>query len=47
MSRINDSSTELELLRPYKAGRLELRNRLVMAPMVTNYGTEEGYVANK
>lgn len=35
-----------ELARPIKVGNLELKNRLVMSPMVTNYATRDGYVTS-
>ena len=37
----------VDLLYPLKAGSLELRNRLVMPPMATNYADEQGKVTDK
>ncbi|MBX6772861.1 MAG: FAD-dependent oxidoreductase [Chloroflexi bacterium] len=34
----------VHLFRPIRIGPVELRNRIVMAPMVTNYATEDGQV---
>jgi len=36
-----------KLLSPIKIGGLELKNRMVMAPMVTNYCTREGFVTQR
>lgn len=35
------------LFQPARIGNLELKNRLVMAPMATNYGSEEGFVTER
>jgi len=36
-----------KLLSPIKIGELELKNRMIMAPMVTNYCTREGFVTQR
>ena len=36
-----------KLLSPIKIGGLELKNRMIMAPMVTNYCTREGFVTQQ
>jgi 2,4-dienoyl-CoA reductase-like NADH-dependent reductase (Old Yellow Enzyme family)/thioredoxin reductase len=36
-----------KLLSPIKISTLELKNRMVMAPMVTNFATREGYVTQR
>ena len=36
-----------KLLSPIKIGELELKNRMIMAPMVTNYCTREGFVTQQ
>ena len=33
------------LFQPFRLGRIQLRNRIVMPPMGTNYGTEDGFVS--
>ncbi|AHC52322.1 NADH oxidase [Sulfolobus acidocaldarius SUSAZ] len=33
----------MRLLEPFKIGDVELKNRVVMSPMITNFGTPEGY----
>jgi len=35
------------LWEPFQIGRMELRNRIVMAPVTTQYGSEEGYVTER
>lgn len=35
------------LLQPGRIGRMELRNRIIMAPMGTSYATEEGFVTQR
>ena len=35
------------LLDPLKVGSLELKNRIVLPPMATNYATEKGEVTDK
>ena len=37
----------MRLMTPYRLGTMGLKNRIVMAPMVVNYGTEEGYVSEQ
>lgn len=37
-------SKGLKLLGPFSLGCMDLKNRIVLAPMVTNYPTEDGYV---
>ena len=41
------SSFLQELFKPVYLGRMELKNRLVMAPMTTNYAAENGFVTEK
>lgn len=36
-----------KLFEPGHIGELELRNRIVMAPMGTNYATEDGYITDR
>ncbi len=36
-----------KLFEPAWIGRMRLRNRLVMPPMATNYGSEEGFVTQR
>ena len=36
-----------QLWEPFRIGQMELRNRIVMPPMVTQYGSEEGYVTER
>ncbi len=36
-----------QLWEPFRIGQMELRNRIVMPPMVTRYGSEEGYVTER
>jgi len=41
-------STQFPLLfKPFRLGHLELKNHIVMPPMVTNYGSDEGYVTEQ
>jgi 2,4-dienoyl-CoA reductase-like NADH-dependent reductase (Old Yellow Enzyme family)/thioredoxin reductase len=35
------------LWQPFRIGQMELRNRIVMPPMVTRYGSEDGYVTER
>jgi len=35
------------LFQPFRLGPLELKNRIVMPPMVTNYGSDNGFVTEK
>ena len=35
------------LWEPFRIGQMELRNRIVMPPMVTRYGSEDGYVTER
>lgn len=35
------------LWEPFRIGQMELRNRVVMPPMVTQYGSENGYVTER
>ncbi len=35
------------LVQPFRLGSLELRNRIVMPPMVTSYGSEDGLVTEQ
>lgn len=35
------------LWQPARIGRMELRNRMAMPPMVTNYGTADGFVTDR
>ena len=37
----------MRLLEPYRIGQMELRNRIVMPPMVTRYGNKEGNVTER
>lgn len=43
---MNDG-TNLRLLEAFKLDGMEIRNRMVMAPMVVSYGTNEGYVSEQ
>ena len=36
-----------KLFEPFRIGQLELKNRIVMPAMDTNFGTEEGYVNDR
>jgi len=36
-----------ELFQPFRLGQIKLRNRIVMAPMVTHYSTDEGFVTEQ
>jgi 2,4-dienoyl-CoA reductase-like NADH-dependent reductase (Old Yellow Enzyme family)/thioredoxin reductase len=36
-----------KLLEPGRIGQMELRNRIIMAPMGTGFATEEGFVTNR
>jgi len=38
---------EGRLWQPFRIGRMELKNRVVMAPIVTRYATDEGYVTER
>ena len=41
-------STQFPLLfQPFRIGQMELKNRIVMPPMVTNYGSEDGFVTEQ
>lgn len=40
---MNKKVAKMRLLEPFKLGQMELRNRIVKAPMVVNFGTKEGY----
>ncbi len=35
------------LWKHFQLGQMELRNRIVLPPMVTEYGSEEGYVTER
>lgn len=35
------------LFKPIKIGKLQLKNRIIMPPMATNYATEDGYVTER
>ena len=35
------------LFEPFRLGELELKNRIVMPPMVTNYGSADGFVTEQ
>lgn len=35
------------LLEPFKIGQLELKNRIVMAPVLAQYGSKDGYVTER
>lgn len=37
----------MKLFQPFTIGTMSLKNRLVMPPMVTNFGTKEGYVTDR
>jgi 2,4-dienoyl-CoA reductase-like NADH-dependent reductase (Old Yellow Enzyme family)/thioredoxin reductase len=37
----------MKLLEPFSVGTMNLRNRLVMSPMINNYATGEGYVTDR
>jgi len=41
------SSQFPQLFKPFRLGQLELKNRIVMPPMVTNYGSEDGFVTEE
>ena len=36
-----------KLLEPFLIGKMELRNRIVLPPMVRKYATQEGYVTER
>jgi 2,4-dienoyl-CoA reductase-like NADH-dependent reductase (Old Yellow Enzyme family)/thioredoxin reductase len=36
-----------KLLEPFRIGKMQLKNRIVMAPMETQYATDEGYVSER
>ena len=36
-----------KLFEPFAIGTMSLKNRLVMPPMVTNFGTKDGYVTDR
>jgi len=36
-----------QLWEPFRIGQMELRNRIVMPPVTTQYGSEEGYVTER
>ncbi len=36
-----------KLLEPGRIGQMELRNRIIMAPMGTEYATSEGFVTDR
>jgi 2,4-dienoyl-CoA reductase-like NADH-dependent reductase (Old Yellow Enzyme family)/ribulose 1,5-bisphosphate synthetase/thiazole synthase len=44
---VTNEAKKIKLLEPFKLAQMELRNRIVMGPMVTNYGTEDGYVSER
>jgi 2,4-dienoyl-CoA reductase-like NADH-dependent reductase (Old Yellow Enzyme family)/thioredoxin reductase len=44
---MNDEKIKMKLLQPCRLGRMELKNRIVMAPMETNYGTDNGFVSEQ
>lgn len=35
------------LWEPFRIGQMELRNRMVMSPMITRYGSKEGYITER
>ena len=35
------------LWKPINIGQMELKNRLVMAPMVTRFGSDEGFITGR
>ena len=37
---------ELKLFTPVKIGSIEIKNRIAMSPICTNYSTEDGFVTN-
>lgn len=39
--------SEMKILSSYNIGPLSLKNRIVMAPMMMNYGTKDGYVSDQ
>jgi 2,4-dienoyl-CoA reductase-like NADH-dependent reductase (Old Yellow Enzyme family)/thioredoxin reductase len=39
--------TRRKLLEPFQIGNMRLKNRIVMAPMETQYGTEDGHVTER
>lgn len=41
------SPSFLKLFEPFQLGQLSLRNRIVMPPMGTNYGSPQGYVTDQ
>jgi 2,4-dienoyl-CoA reductase-like NADH-dependent reductase (Old Yellow Enzyme family)/thioredoxin reductase len=46
MQKLNEIE-KLHLMEPITINNMKLKNRIVMAPMVTNYGTEKGFVSKR
>lgn len=44
---VNKRIAGMKLLEPFRLRQMELKNHIVMAPMVTNSGTKEGYVSEQ
>lgn len=44
---MNSSRKFIRLFEPFRVRQMELRNRIVKAPQVTNFASEDGYVTER